>query len=63
MKIKAKHAFAPGRQVFSHTFSGCKLQPPYVKLHDPVSVRSRTHMYIFEVEKETTAKENVAFNS
>lgn len=57
-----KCAFATGRQVSSHTFSGCKLQPPYVKLHDPMSVRSRTYMYIFEAEKETAAKENVAFN-
>lgn len=61
-QVKAKCAFAMGRQVSTHTFSGCKLQPLYVKLHDPSPVKSRTYMYIFEVE-ETAAEENVAFDS
>lgn len=52
MQIKAKCAFAAGRQVSSHTSSGCKLQPPHVKLHDLMSVRSRTYMCISEVQKD-----------
>lgn len=62
IQTKVKCTFATCREIFNHTFSRYKLQSPYVKLHIHVPVKSKTYMHIFEVEKETAAKENVAFD-
>lgn len=45
MQIKAKCAFESGRQISKHTFSVCKLQPPYVKLH--VSLCGFKNIYVY----------------
>lgn len=60
MQTKVQCAFATCREVSNHTFSRYKLQSPYVKPHNHVPLRSKTYKYIFEVEKETAAKENLA---
>lgn len=62
MQTKVKYAFATCKEVSNHTFARYKLQSPYVKPHNHVPVRSKTYVHIFEVEKETAAKENVAFD-